>query len=256
MEGSVHPPDLLRRVTVPVAGLVVVLVAAAWYVTWSTSEFAMSFLAMGVPTETSGFAVFFGLVIVMMVAMMLPAALPMILAFNGITRLEAGRPTRPADLPATALFVLPYFLVWGVFGVLSLLGLMAVGLLGPLNGVLVLVPAATLIAAGVYQVTGPKEVCLTNCQSPMGFVLLHWRSGRTGAVRMGLRHAAYCLGCCWLFMIVLFVAGSMSLLWMGVLSGVIFVEKVGTRQRVVARGIAAILLILGAIAIVQLYLGM
>src|SRR3989442_278034 len=120
--------------------------------------------------------------------------------------------------------------------------------------VLGLVPAATLIAAGVYQVTGPKEVCLTNCQSPMGFVLLHWRSGRTGAVRMGLRHAAYCLGCCWLFMIVLFVAGSMSLLWMGVLSGVIFVEKVGTRQRVFARGIAAILLILGAIAIVQVYL--
>ena len=138
----------------------------------------------------------------------------------------------------------------------SELGLMALGLLGPFAGLLILVPAATLIAAGVYQVTRPKEVCLTHCQSPMGFVMLHWHSGRTGAVRMGLRHAAYCLGCCWLFMIVLCVAGSMSLLWMGLLSGVIFVEKVATRQRVVARAVAALLLILGAIAIFQVYLGL
>src|SRR2546426_10739217 len=106
-EGPVSAPDLLRRITVPVAGLVVVLVAAAWYVTWSTSEFALSFLMMGVPTETSGFAIFFGLMTVMMVAMMLPAALPMIVAFHGMTRLEAGGPTKPADLAATALFVLP-----------------------------------------------------------------------------------------------------------------------------------------------------
>ena len=253
-EDSVSPPDLLRRITVPIAGAVVVLLAAAWYVTWSTSEFAMSFLAMGVPTETFGFGVFFGLIFVMMVAMMLPAALPMILAFHAMTRLEAGRPAKPADAIATALFILPYFLLWGGFGVLALAGLMALGLLGPLVGLVVFIPAATLIAAGLYQVSRPKEVCLTQCQSPMGFVLRHWHSGRTGAVRMGLRHAGYCLGCCWLFMIVLFVAGSMSLLWMGLLSGVIFVEKVATKPQAVARCIAALLVVLGAIALVQGYL--
>jgi len=253
-EGSMSPPDLLRRITVPIAGLVVVLVAAASYVTWSTSDFAMSFLAMGVPTETFGFGVFFGLIVVMMVAMMLPAALPMILAFHAMTRLEAGRPMKPADAIATTLFILPYFLLWGGFGVLALVGLMALGLLSPLVGLVAFIPAATLIAAGVYQVSRSKEVCLTQCQSPMSFVTLHWQSGRMGAVRMGLRHAGYCLGCCWLFMIVLFVAGSMNLLWMGLLSGVIFAEKVATRPQAVARGIAALLVVLGGIAIVQGYL--
>ena len=255
-EGSVSAPDLLRRVTVPVAGLVAVLVAVAWYVTFSTSTLTMSFLMMGSPTQPLELALFFGLTTTMMVAMMLPAALPMIVAFHGMTRLEGGRPVKPADAVATAMFVAPYFLVWGAFGVLALVALVALGLMGPMTGALAIAPAATLVVAGVYQLTRPKEVCLAHCQSPMAFVMRHWRSGRTAAARMGLHHAAYCLGCCWLFMIVLFVAGSMSLLWMGLLSGVIFVEKVATRQRVVARAVAALLLILGAIAIFQVYLGL
>src|SRR6267143_2800866 len=255
-EGSVSAPDVLRRVTVSVACLVAVFVAIAWYVTFSTSTFTMSFLMMGSPTQPLELALFFGLTTTMMVAMMLPAALPMIVAFHGMTRLEGGRPVKAADTVATAMFVAPYFMVWGAFGVLALVALVALGLTGPMTGALVIAPAATLVVAGVYQLTRPKEVCLVNCQSPMAFVMRHWRSGRTAAARMGLHHAAYCLGCCWLFMIVLFVAGSMSLLWMGLLSGVIFVEKVATRQRVVARAIAALLLILGAIAIFQVYLGM
>jgi len=248
---SLSAPELLRRIAPPLALLVVVLVAAAWLVTWSTSQLTMSLLAMVAPAETSGLLLFFGLMLVMMVAMMLPAALPMIIAFRGITRLEAGRPTKPADDVATALFVAPYFLVWAGFGVLALAALMLLGLMGPLTGPWTFVPAATLIAAGAYQVTRTKEVCLTHCQSPMGFVTLHWRSGRLGSVRMGLRHAAYCLGCCWLFMIVLFVAGAMSLVWMGVLSVVIFAEKVSTRPLAVSRGIGVLLFVVGGILVAR-----
>jgi predicted metal-binding membrane protein len=200
------------------------------------------------PADLAGLAVFYVLLVVMMVAMMLPAAVPMTLAVHGLTRFEGGRPTRPADPVATALFVAPYFLVWGGFSLLALLGIVSLGLAGPLTGALALLPAATLIAAGAWQVTRTKGVCLTHCQSPIGFVMHHWRSGRAGAFRMGLRHAAYCIGCCWLFMLVLFFAGAMSLLWMGVLSVAIFAEKAGPRSPLVPRAIGVILVVLGGIA--------
>src|SRR3989442_654187 len=97
-----------------------------------------------------------------------------------------------------------------------------IALTGAMTGPLAFASAVTLVAAGLWQVTRTKEVCLTHCTSPMSFVLHHWRSGRSGAVRMGFRHSMYCIGCCWLFMLVLFVSGSMSLLWMGGLSVLIF----------------------------------
>lgn len=254
MEAGESPsaPGLLRGLTVPVAALVALAVAAAWYVTWATSDLSRALLA--VPVGVSGaanLAAFFALMVVMMVAMMLPAALPMIVAYHGMTRLEAGRPTKPADLVATALFVTPYWLVWGGFAVLALLGLVVLGLLGPLTGVLALAPAVALLAAGGYQLTRTKDVCLSECESPMGFVMRHWRSGRGGAFRMGLRHAKYCVGCCWLFTIVLFVVGTTSLPWMGIVSFAIFAEKVGSNRFPVSRVIGAILLVFGGILAVQ-----
>src|SRR5438445_7155505 len=110
------------------------------------------------------------LLVVMMVAMMLPSAMPMILAFRGMTRLEAGRPTKPADDAATALFILPYFVVWGAFGVGALIALMGLGLMGSMTEPLLFASAATLLAAGLWQVTRTKEVCLAHCTSPMSFV--------------------------------------------------------------------------------------
>ena len=85
----------------------------------------------------------------------------------------------------------------------------------------------------------------------MGFVMRHWRSGRAGAIRMGLRHSFYCIGCCWLFMLVLFVTGAMSLLWMGLVSILIFIEKVGSRRFPASRAVAVVLLIFGAILVAQ-----
>jgi len=253
MAGSTSTPqDLLRGLTLPVALVVAIVVAAAWIVAWATSDLLMGFLGMSGMIEIGSLqlAVFFVIMIVMMVAMMLPSALPMIVAYHGLTRLEAGQPTKPADRAATASFVAPYFLVWGAFGVAALLGLITLGLMSPLPGTLLFVPAFVLASAGVYQFTRTKQVCLAHCQSPMSFVMLHWRSGRWGAFRMGLRHSMYCVGCCWLFMIALFVAGAMSLVWMGVLSLAIFAEKVGTRPRLTSRVIAVILIALGALAAV------
>jgi len=243
--------SVIRSLSAPVAALVAIVVAAAWYVTWATSDFAMAFVdPMATPAEVD-VAMFFALLVVMMIAMMLPSALPMILAYRGLTRLEAGRPVQPADNLGTALFVAPYFLVWGAFGIAALLGLVALGFIDPMGGPLALASSVVLVAAGVYQATRAKEVCLIRCQSPMSFVMQHWRSGRTGAVRMGLRHAAYCIGCCWLFMIVLFVAGAMSLVWMGVLSVAIFVEKMTARPRPVSLTIGGLLIGLGVLLAVQ-----
>ncbi len=249
--------NLLRQLTLPVAVAVVAVVGIAWYVTWSTSDLTMALMAMPLmPAGSADLVLFFALLVVMMVAMMLPSALPMAVTYHGITRLEAGRPTKAADLVGTTLFASAYFLVWGAFSVVALLGLMALGLLGPLEGALAFVPAGVLVAAGLYQVTRTKEVCLHHCQSPMGFVMTHWSSGRLGALRMGLDHAAYCIGCCWLFMLVLFVAGSMSLLWMGALSIVIFVEKLGPKQLVVSRAIGVLLVILGGLVAAGPFLAM
>src|SRR3989442_1434429 len=89
----------------------------------------------------------------------------------------------------------------------------AAGLLGPFAGLFVFASAVTLVTAGVWQGRRTKEVCLTRCTSPMSFVMHHWRSGRIGAIQMGFRHSLYCIGCCWLFMLVLFISGSMSLVW-------------------------------------------
>lgn len=240
------PADILRQLTVPVGVVVAFVVIAAWYVAWASSEFMMAPVMIG----SVELGLFFALMIVMMVAMMLPSALPMILAYHGLTRLEGGQPVKRADGVATVAFIIPYFVAWGAFGVAAVLGLMVLGGLGPWTGLAVLIPAATLVAAGGWQLTRTKEVCLTHCQSPMGFVLHHWRSGRFGAMRMGLRHSMYCIGCCWLFMIVLFVAGSMSLVWMGALSLSIFVEKVGGHPAVAPRVIGVLLVVIGLVVAV------
>ena len=250
-----EPARLLRHLTVPVAAAVALAVGAAWYATWTSADILTALTAPSLLRSTD-LVLFFALLVVMMVAMMLPSALPMIVAFRGMTRLEAGRPTKPADDAATALFIAPYFLVWGAFGVAALLALSALGLMGPMKGPLVFASAVTLVGAGLWQVTRTKEVCLTHCTSPMSFVLHHWRSGRSGAVRMGFRHSLYCIGCCWLFMLVLFVSGSMSLLWMGGLSIVIFAEKLGVRTTLFSRAIGVLLVALGALAGVGAFLSM
>ncbi len=244
---SAAPADLLRKVTWPVAVAVAVAVGASWYVTWASAGLTMNVLMAPGMAGPSDLAVVFLVLTVMMVAMMLPSALPMVLTYHEISKLEQGEPTRPPDRVGTAVFGSAYFVVWGLFSLAAFLALSALGLLGPLTGLLAVLPAGVLLVAAGWQLTHAKETCLTHCQSPLGFIMQHWRKGSRGAWRMGTSHALYCIGCCWLFMLVLFVTGAMSLAWMGLVSVAIFVEKLGWRPVLVSRTIGGLLAVAGVL---------
>lgn len=183
---------------------------------------------------------------VMMVAMMLPAASPMILTFAAINRRRAatGTPAVP-----TAVFLAGYLAVWSAFslGAAALQrALQAAAVLAPAAlTVTPLVGAALLIAAGLYQLTPLKYACLARCQSPLGFILGEWREGPRGAFVMGVRHGAFCVGCCWALMALLFVAGVMNLLWVAAIAAFVLVEKLVPSPRAVSWSAGALLLAWG-----------
>lgn len=179
--------------------------------------------------ELSGLFVMWG---VMMVAMMLPSATPMILMFAGMQRKQAlGRPQDAARAETrTLLFVGGYVVVWLGFsiGATALQALLqSVALLSPMMAsTSVVLSGSILIATGLYHLTPLRANCLRHCRSPLDFVLHHWRPGNAGAIRMGLGHGAYCLGCCWVLMLLLFVGGVMNLLWVAVITAYVAIEKI------------------------------
>ena len=193
-----------------------------------------------------GAVVFVALWTVMMAAMMLPAAAPMILIFAS----AQARRARQAAVP-TWVFIAGYLLVWAaagflVHGLVQIGSDVATGLTSADRASWAPVAlGATLLAAGLYQLTPLKRVCLIHCRSPFAFVAQHWRDGRIGALRMGLRHGGYCLGCCWALFAVMVAAGVMSLAWMLLLTLLVFVEKVLPQGRRAAPVIGVALIILG-----------
>jgi len=178
---------------------------------------------------TAGYAaLIFSMWWIMMVAMMLPSATPTLLLFARVNRKEkaGGRPYIP-----TAVFAAGYLTIWGAFSAIATgmqWGLERLGLLFSVMGTGTPNPwlsGAILIAVGAWQLTPIKTVCLRHCRSPFGFLANHWRPGRPGAFRMGLEHGAYCLGCCWFLMGLLFVGGIMNLYWILGLAMFVLVEK-------------------------------
>ena len=164
---------------------------------------------------------------VMMVAMMLPSAAPMILLFATVNRRQK---TRGAVVAPTGLFAAGYVAVWTLFS-LGATGLQWTlqrgGLLSPMMATTSSVlGGAVLLTAGVYQWTPLKGACLTHCRSPIHFITQHWQPGRAGAFRMGWDHGLYCLGCCWFLMCLLFVGGVMNLVWIAGLAIFVLLEKV------------------------------
>jgi predicted metal-binding membrane protein len=137
------------------------------------------------------------------------------------------------------VFTSGYLIAWGLFGSFATIadwGLERAALISPMTGRLVpVLGAVVVIAAGIYQLTPLKAVCLTHCRSPFDFVLNHWRNGTSGALRMGLEHGLFCLGCCWFLMALLFAAGIMSLLWMAAITAFVFVEKLVPAGEWIAR---------------------
>ena len=192
-------------------------------------------MTMDMPWSAADLFYTFAMWAVMMAGMMAPSALPMLLLFAAA---RAGRDKRGVS-PATLTFGLGYLAVWTGFSVgatvaqwglhqAALLSMAMASSSGRLTG-------AILIAAGVYQLTPWKSRCLTHCRSPLGFLMTNWRDGTMGAFRMGLRHGAYCLGCCWALMCVLFAVGVMNLLWVAALTGFVLIEKIGPAGAIVAR---------------------
>jgi predicted metal-binding membrane protein len=182
---------------------------------------------------------------VMMAAMMLPSALPMI-ALYAATQQSTGGQARKI-LPV-ALFTLVYLGVWAATGVpmyfaSALLAASDAVVLG--YGI-----AAVLVVAGIFQVSPLKQMCLRHCRSPVGFFLGHWRAGWRGSLGMGWAHATYCLGCCWALMVVLVVAGAMGLAWVLLISAAVAAEKLLPGGTWIARGVGVALVLLGlAVAI-------
>lgn len=164
---------------------------------------------------------------VMMLAMMVPSAAPMILLYTAVNRRRAEQQQATVR---TGVFVLGYLVVWTAYSALAALaqwGLHAAALLSPMMALTSrYLGGALLIAAGVFQWTPLKEACLSTCRSPLGFLMSEWRDGVMGAWVMGLRHGAYCVGCCWALMTLLFVAGVMNLVWVAAVAAFMLVEKV------------------------------
>lgn len=213
----------MTNVRVRQSALLLGAALAAWIVTVER----MSGMDMGPGTNLGGLGWFVGIWVTMMAAMMLPSVAPMVLLFD---RVSSERARRGQSYVPTWIFAATYFAVWTAYGLGAFVlyrGVRALDL-GVLHwnrgGPYV---AGTLIAlAGLYELTPLKSVCLRHCRTPLHFVLGNWRLGVRGAIRMGVEHGAYCVGCCWGLMLVLFALGVMSLFWMAVVAALIFAQKV------------------------------
>jgi predicted metal-binding membrane protein len=203
------------------------LLLGAALATWIVVVQRMRGMNAGPGTDLGGLGWYLGVWVTMMAAMMLPSVAPMVLLFDKVAeeRARRGMPYVP-----TWIFTLAYLAVWtgyglGAYALYRGIRALDIGVLDWNRGGPYVVGALVALA-GVYELTPLKNVCLRHCRSPMHFVLGGWRDGVAGALRMGLHHGAYCVGCCWGLMVVLFALGVMSLVWMAVIATLIFVQKV------------------------------
>jgi predicted metal-binding membrane protein len=220
-------------------GLVVLLFALAAVAWWSTAD-RMAGMDAGPGTDLGALGWFLGVWFVMMAAMMFPSLAPTVALYATMTRRRG--PDRPL------LFATGYLLVWGSAGLASY-GILHLGrtVLGSDLAWHVAgrwLAAGVLAVAAVYELTPLKNVCLAKCRSPLGFLLGTWRDGRVGALKMGSRHAGWCLGCCWALMAALFSLGVMSLAWMAFVAGLIAFEKTVPWRRLVTWSTTVVLLAL------------
>jgi predicted metal-binding membrane protein len=233
------PAFAAARARLGLIALLFVLAAVSWW--WTVDE--MRGMDDGPWTNLGTFGWFAGVWVVMMAAMMFPSLAPTVALYSRMTK--ARSPSSPI------LFCAGYLIAWTSVGVLAFAvatgGGRAAG--DPLawESAGRWVAGVTLVGAAVYELTPLKDVCLGKCRSPLGFLLGSWRSGRTGALQMGTRHGAWCIGCCWALMASLFALGVMSVVWMAVVAGLIAFEKLIPFRRTGTYVTAAILLVLGVL---------
>ncbi len=248
---------LPRRDRVVISTCLVLLTALAWaYLLHLDRQMSAAMehdrmmaemgMTMDMPWTTADVLLTVAMWAVMMVGMMTPSAAPVVLLFAAMRR-GLGAPRMPALAIA---FVAGYLLIWFVFSVaagLAQWALHSAALLSPMMTTSsAWLGAVILIAAGVYQLTPFKGACLTHCRSPLGFLMSHWREGTAGALRMGIVHGTYCLGCCWALMCVLFVVGVMNLMWVAAMAIFVLVEKIGPAGPWVSRAAGVAMIVGGA----------
>jgi predicted metal-binding membrane protein len=225
-------------------GLIALLFALAILAWWLTVD-RMRGMDNGPGTDLGTLGWFIGIWVVMMAAMMFPSVAPTVALYS--------RMTRSRDPVAPLVFTGGYLLTWTVAGLVAF-GIAELG--ASLFGDALAwdsggkwVAGGILVLAAVYELTPLKDVCLGHCRSPLGFLLGSWRPGLWGALRMGAKNGAWCVGCCWALMAALFALGVMSIAWMAFVAALIAVEKLLPWRRVATYGTAAILLLLGILLI-------
>jgi predicted metal-binding membrane protein len=239
--GGLAPALAAVRMRLGLVALLFVLAAFGWW--WTADQ--MRGMDDGPWTGLGAFSWFLAVWVVMMAAMMFPSVAPTVALYSRMTRQRA--PLCPL------VFTTGYLLTWAAAGVLAYAIGMAINSMSP--DLLAWDQAgrwtagATLIVAAVYELTPLKDACLAKCRSPLGFLLGSWRDGWSGALQMGAKNGAWCVGCCWALMASLFALGVMSIVWMAVVASLIAAERIVPWRRV-AHGTAAILLALGVLLLI------
>jgi predicted metal-binding membrane protein len=257
---------ILRRDRLLVAGALGVTAALAWaYVLWLAADMDMGGMDMtgfrmipaglgfmapvDAPWGVIEFAFVFVMWAVMMIGMMTPSVAPMILTYARVGR-EGNAKGKP--LVATGWFAAGYFLTWIGFSLAATLAQWMIERAALLDSRMAsasnVLGDIVLIAAGVYQWSPLKDVCLAQCQSPIGFLMRYggFRRDLPGCLLMGLRHGAYCIGCCWVLMALLFVGGVMNVLWIALLALLVLLEKLAPFGRWIARAAGVACVVAGA----------
>jgi predicted metal-binding membrane protein len=224
-------------------GALLVLAGVAWTVT----GLRMAGMDEGPGSDPGTLGFYVGTWVVMMAAMMFPSVAPTVTMF---ARLQAGRRAKGMAAPvgAVASFLAGYLVTWTAAGLLGY-GLLKAG--RALDGGALAwdsggrwAAVGVLLAAALYEFTPLKDACLTRCRGPLGFFMESWREGRLGALRMGVVHGGWCVGCCWALMAALFALGAMSIPWMIVIAALIALEKLLPWRAAATYGVATVLIVL------------
>ena len=249
MTGAEHIAARSRAVTL---GGLAALVLLSWAYLFSGSGMGGGGGMAGMAMAPPGFAVVLAMWWVMMIAMMVPSAAPAILLYARVHRDRVD----PSSTPPTAFFLLGYLACWLGFSVLAAAAqtwLESAAIASPVTMAIESRTAAGLLlaAAGLYQLTPLKDACLGRCRSPAEFLVRHYRPGAAGAFRLGAIHGAYCVGCCWLLMALLFVGGVMNLAWIAALTLLVAAEKLLPKGEWIAR-LAGVAMLLAGFALLAL----
>ncbi|MCH8906066.1 MAG: DUF2182 domain-containing protein [Candidatus Heimdallarchaeota archaeon] len=230
---------LSSRQKIGISLTLIIISALAWMVSLQTQLYVIPFISDNDVIFPFNFVFVWT---VMMVAMMLPSIIPMVLLF---TKLSQSRVQFGHNVVPTFLFVLGYFVIWGLMGTgLAVINFVIYPIFKPWNR---LIAGSAFVLAGLYQSTHWKNLCLGHCRSPIQFLSHGWQDGSLGAIKMGSIHGIYCVGCCWGLMIALIAAGMMNPAYMGLIGIFIFIEKISSNGQFLAKIIGYVFVIFGLV---------